>query len=920
MHKRYAGLWRWMTVAVLSTVSIAIGATTVLAATDLRPLLDAPGTTVTLNGSTVYTITEYPMSVSKTLLCNGATIQSSVGPIRVSGSGKQFIVDNCVIQGTGWGLLGALSGANLIVRNNTRLSGNGSNSAIYVSSATLDMSGSSISGCMWGVNMVNADAQVSATSITSTLFAVQNVAGTATLENGCQLQNLNASNPGIGVSLIPSASYPARAASALIRDTTFAGFLNAVDIQPSAAQGLPSGTVEIVGCRFDDPFSSALSAVDAADLRFAESQVNRAKTDGIYLANSTGVIEDSEILGSLNTGVTFIGCPNGATLRNSLVNGSAHQGVAVVADPANGRVSRNVQILDNTLKNNTIANAYVDSFSDALLEGNILSGAPDFSLRLHGSPGVELIGDLLLDSHLGLEMKDGEASAALSFFTGHDRHAALIYNGAATSFAHCAYQDNALGGDYALFANTGAQVTLRRNVLGPAGIPAFYNNAGTTATATKNYWSHASGPKPPGSSASGAIIDWNTTNGSALTYQPFLASAPLDATVNRTFNIAAGATTSWTAFTDLSLSLTGAPGIVAASRVAAALRVRDTSTLATPAPLGGTMSDGIIAVWAEYDLTSRAQSGSLRLRSVGSGATAGLYRLQPDGSWLRLATSWNAGTSQVVYNTSDPRTLNGVFALVDLPPNRESLARQLITSFYNDVLGRAPETGAVDAWYGGYFLYGVSFSIDVRFVPQEMGRLFFLSAEYAARNRTNAEFLRDCYQAFLHRQPSQGELDAWLSSSWNRPQALTLFAQSAEFASYIQGLFPALNGVPIRNLVTTMYIGLLDRIVDSAGLAYFAGTLEWAYATSGIEGARGEARNLGRAVLASAEYQSKNPTNQTHVERLYRGYLGRFPATNELNYWRGELDAGRQTTNSLIDAFAASSEFTGRLNSYFGLL
>jgi hypothetical protein len=334
------------------------------------------------------------------------------------------------------------------------------------------------------------------------------------------------------------------------------------------------------------------------------------------------------------------------------------------------------------------------------------------------------------------------------------------------------------------------------------------------------------------------------------------------------------------------------------------------------------MSDGIIAVWAEYDLLTRAQSGSLRLRTVGPGATAGLYRLQPDGSWLRLATTWNAGTSEVVYNASDPRTLNGVFALVDLPPNRESLARQLITAYYNDILGRAPEMGAVDAWYGGYFLYAVSFSIDVRFVPQEMGRLFFLSAEYAARNRTNAEFIRDCYQAFLHRQPSQNELNTWLSSSstWNRPQVITIFAQSAEFASYIQGLFPGLNGVPTRNLVTTMYIGLLDRIVDSAGLGYFSGLFEWAFATAGIEGARNEARDLGQLAVASAEYQSKNLTNQTHVERLYRAFLGRFPATSEMGYWRGELDAGRQTTTSLIDAFAASAEFTGRLNTYFGQL
>ena len=154
--------------------------------------------------------------------------------------------------------------------------------------------------------------------------------------------------------------------------------------------------------------------------------------------------------------------------------------------------------------------------------------------------------------------------------------------------------------------------------------------------------------------------------------------------------------------------------------------------------------------------------------------------------------------------------------------------------------------------------------------------------------------------------------------SWIRPQVVSLFAQSTEFSTYIKGQFPGLDGQPARNLVTAMYIGLLDRLVDTDGLNYFSGLFASAYTASGIEGVRAEARNLGRLILASAEYQSKNPTNATHVERLYRGYLGRFPATNELSYWTGELDAGRQTTDSLIDAFAASAEFTALLTATFG--
>jgi hypothetical protein len=44
----------------------------------------------------------------------------------------------------------------------------------------------------------------------------------------------------------------------------------------------------------------------------------------------------------------------------------------------------------------------------------------------------------------------------------------------------------------------------------------------------------------------------------------------------------------------------------------------------------------------EYDLLARAQTGSLRFKTVGSGATAVLSRLQPDHCWLPVASSWDA--------------------------------------------------------------------------------------------------------------------------------------------------------------------------------------------------------------------------------------------------------------------------------------
>jgi hypothetical protein len=243
--------------------------------------------------------------------------------------------------------------------------------------------------------------------------------------------------------------------------------------------------------------------------------------------------------------------------------------------------------------------------------------------------------------------------------------------------------------------------------------------------------------------------------------------------------------------------------------------------------------------------------------------------------------------------------------------------RDLIASFYRQVLGREPEAGAVDAWHHGYFDYAVSFNIDVRFIPREMGRLFFLSEEYRDRQQTNGEFITDCYRVFLNRGPTDSELTAWLVGEWNRSQVMTIFAESEEFANRIDSMYPILKGDPTRNFVTTMYVGLLDRLVDKDGLEFAVGLFDATNARNGVEGVRAAARDMAGGVFMSEEFLGKSPTSEDYVVRLYRAFLGRFPNDAELAYWTAELDSGRRTTDDAISLFADSAEFTERLRMYF---
>ena len=204
---------------------------------------------------------------------------------------------------------------------------------------------------------------------------------------------------------------------------------------------------------------------------------------------------------------------------------------------------------------------------------------------------------------------------------------------------------------------------------------------------------------------------------------------------------------------------------------------------------------------------------------------------------------------------------------------------------------------------------------------------------------------------------------------------MTVFAESEEFATRIQNMYPGKEGNPTRNFVTTLYVGLLDRLVDKGGLEYAAGLFDSAYAaqgfvaqppspvtsressvaqppspvtsreesivaqppsavtspgtspgegagatrkTSGIEAVRAQAKQMGREVIVSPEFLGKQPTTADYVTRLYRAFLGRFPNDTEVTYWSGTVTGGSLTFDSLVGLFADSEEFTARLNAFFG--
>jgi hypothetical protein len=245
-----------------------------------------------------------------------------------------------------------------------------------------------------------------------------------------------------------------------------------------------------------------------------------------------------------------------------------------------------------------------------------------------------------------------------------------------------------------------------------------------------------------------------------------------------------------------------------------------------------------------------------------------------------------------------------------LPPRDEF---ELISWFYVMILDREPSEDETFSWKSGYFDYAKAFKIDARFLPRAMARLFFLSKEYDGRYRTDDEFLTDCYHTFMMRDPTEQERRAWLTGDWDRGQVQMIFAESPEFDAVIQRIFPGMKGDPGRNLVTSMYMGILDRLVDKGGVAFFGDRFSSYYASR-----RDLSRWVAESLIYSEEFGRTAPPTKDHVEHLFRGVLGRYPSREEMAYWTAELDSGRVSVPDFIDLLIASQEFEARLREFFG--
>ena len=165
------------------------------------------------------------------------------------------------------------------------------------------------------------------------------------------------------------------------------------------------------------------------------------------------------------------------------------------------------------------------------------------------------------------------------------------------------------------------------------------------------------------------------------------------------------------------------------------------------------------------------------------------------------------------------------------------------------------------------------------------------------------------YRAAFGRIPDQDGLNGWIDRIENGAslgEVGTVFAGSAEFAARFGALDDA-------GYVDRLYQNVLGHPGDAAGRAFWldrlgAGTDRGAVLAGFSESAENRAQTA--SIVGSGVWDRSETAEQ--VARLYDTVLGRLPDAAGLSFWRGMLDAGTASLQSVAGAFSASPEFAAR--------
>jgi hypothetical protein len=243
-------------------------------------------------------------------------------------------------------------------------------------------------------------------------------------------------------------------------------------------------------------------------------------------------------------------------------------------------------------------------------------------------------------------------------------------------------------------------------------------------------------------------------------------------------------------------------------------------------------------------------------------------------------------------------------------------AKSLIDHFYRWILHRAADSAGLEFWKQ-QAKAAVARGENVNEVWYQMAETFVGSAEYARINDTPQDFVRDMYLTFFNRQPEDTGRAYWSAQiEHGMPErgVMVYFMFSDEFRQFTQAIFGNTAARAEVDMVGDFYRGLLARMPDDGGFAYWVGRFRSAQCQGG-SAVTDAAESISSQFVASPEYGNRGTSNAVFLVDMYDAFMRRGPDPDGLRYWQGELDAGRRTRDQVRHEFAQSPEFQARVRA-----
>ncbi|MBK8321717.1 MAG: DUF4214 domain-containing protein [Betaproteobacteria bacterium] len=114
-----------------------------------------------------------------------------------------------------------------------------------------------------------------------------------------------------------------------------------------------------------------------------------------------------------------------------------------------------------------------------------------------------------------------------------------------------------------------------------------------------------------------------------------------------------------------------------------------------------------------------------------------------------------------------------------------------VVDFYRGLLSRLPDDGGLASWVGQFRAAQCAGAGSVYSTVEAISSSFANGGEYASRNRTNAQYVGDLYNAFLRRGGDLGGVQFWISQltgGATRSAIRQQFIASPEFTNRVNAI------------------------------------------------------------------------------------------------------------------------------------